>query len=204
MFTGIVQELGQVISLNGSLEGAQLTVATEKVSQTAKIGDSIAVNGVCLTVVTKKDNLLIFDLSKETLKVTNLGELKPGEGVNLEPALKVGDPLGGHFVLGHVDEVGKIKKIVPYGENWLYEIAVSANVLNQTIPRGSITVDGISLTVTKLLKNAFQVVIIPHTAKVTNLSEKKVGSSVNIEIDMISKYLVKIIKQQKEGGTSAL
>lgn len=203
MFTGIVQELGQVVALKGSPEGAQLTVASKKVSQTAKVGDSIAVNGVCLTAISTKGNQLVFDLSKETLKVTNLGELKAGDGVNLEPALKVGDPLGGHFVLGHVDEIGTITKIVPYGENWLYEIAVSANVLNQTIPRGSITVDGISLTVTKLLKNSFQVVIIPHTAKVTNLSEKKVGSSVNIEIDMIGKYLVKITKQLKEGGTNA-
>jgi len=203
MFTGIVQELGYVVSLSGSSEGAKLTVASKTVSRLAKVGDSVAVNGVCLTVVTAKNNQLAFDLSKKTLKVTSLGELKTGAGVNLEPALKVGDPLGGHFVLGHVDEVGKIKKIVPYGENWLYEIEVSDNVLRQTIPRGSITVDGISLTVTKLLKNAFQVVIIPHTAKVTNLSEKKVGSSVNIEIDMIGKYLVKITKQLKEGGTSA-
>lgn len=164
----------------------------------AGIGDSIAINGVCLTVVDLDAENFTFDLSAETLRVTDLGALEVGDRVNLEPALRVGETLGGHFVSGHVDAVGEIIDIKPEGDCFVYKLKVGEQVTGLVIDRGSIAIDGISLTVTKIDSQNVEVVIIPHTAEVTTLGFKGPGDKINVEIDMIGKYVAKLVGKPSE------
>ncbi len=199
MFTGIILELGSIVSLTHKGAGATLTVATDSLSRDAAIGDSISVNGTCLTVVRVHGDMLSFDLSDETLQSTNLGQLRSGERVNLEPSLRADGKLGGHFVTGHVDAVGKIKAKSMVGDAFEVVFDSPEQVTAFLVEKGSVAVDGISLTVVEVTPEAFTVVIIPHTAKVTTIGFKKAGDSVNIEADIIGKYVARFLNK---GGSA--
>jgi riboflavin synthase len=198
LFTGLIQELGEISSVERRSGGAKLSLKSNEIASSAKRGDSISVNGVCLTVVDRNDNLLTFDLSGETLRSTNLGSLKTGDIVNLEPSLSSDSKIGGHFVTGHVDATGKIRSKVNIGDMLKIEIEVPPIVMNFLVEKGSIAVDGISLTVVDILKNSFTVVIIPHTAKLTTMGFKGPGDTVNIEADILGKYVVRFLNRKED------
>ncbi|MDI1472897.1 MAG: riboflavin synthase [Thermodesulfovibrio sp.] len=197
MFTGIIVELGKIAEIQKIAQGARLNVFSNKVINEANLGDSISINGVCLTVseMDRNKNILSFDVSFETLKKTTLGELKKGDYVNLEPALTLNTKLGGHLVSGHVEDTGIIKKIENIGDYLKIEIEAKDEILRYCIPKGSIAIDGISLTIVDLYSSSFTVVIIPHTAKMTTIGFKKVGDKVNLETDIIAKYVEKFVNQ---------
>lgn len=195
MFTGLIRELGKITSLQKFGGGGVLSLKAHGVSSDAKVGDSVSVNGVCLTVVNVKDSELSFDLSGETLRSSNLGELMPADLVNIEPSLTAETKIGGHFVTGHVDAVGSIRSKLMLGDMTKIEIQAPANIIDYLVRKGSVAVDGISLTVVDILKDGFTVVIIPHTAKVTTLGFKGSGDNVNIETDILGKYVVKFLKK---------
>lgn len=197
MFSGIVEELGRVKVFNRKEDGgARMIVAAPVLGRETAIGHSISISGVCLTVEEIDGADLGFDLSEETLRVTALGGLRAGDSVNLELSLKVGDRIGGHFVSGHVDEVGEIVSRRDEGDCTVFQIKAGPGILGLLVDRGSVSIDGISLTVTKVLPEAFEVVIIPHTAKMTTLGFKTVGDQVNLEADMIGKYVAKLVGRE--------
>ncbi len=193
MFTGLIEEVGVT---SGAVHGGismKLTIRAEKVLENLKIGDSISTNGVCLTVSSFTDSTFTADVMPETMRKTNLGKLKVGMGVNLERALKVSDRLGGHIVSGHIDGTGKIKDFkVEENATWII-IETSADVIKYVIPRGSIAIDGTSLTVVEVVDNYFRVSIIPMTKEETNLLNKKVGDEVNLECDIVGKYVERLL-----------
>jgi len=195
LFTGIVEEIGKVNSINS----LSLEVNCKKVLEETAVGDSICVNGICLTVVKIEGSSIKFDLSPETLRRTSLKFIKRGDWVNLERALKLSDRLGGHILQGHVDAVSKISSIKREGKAFSYTIKIPPNYKHLLVEKGSIGVDGISLTVAKVESNSFSVAVIPHTYENTNLKFKKVGDSVNLEFDIIGKYVEAILKH---GGHS--
>ncbi len=194
MFTGLVEELGEVVNRQHSSKGAVLAIRGESVCSDLKLGDSIAVNGICLTV-SKLASAGVFyaDVMPETLRRTNLHELQKGSRVNLERALRAGDRLGGHFVSGHIDATGEILSIKREGNAMLYHIGASPPVLRYLVEKGSVTVDGISLTVVTVDDKSFSVSLIPHTAALTTLGHKNGGDRVNLETDMLAKYLDKLL-----------
>jgi riboflavin synthase len=187
MFTGIIEELGTVASLSRRGRSALLRIKADKVGQDSKIGDSVAVNGVCLTVVDNDKKVLSFEVMEDTLKFTGLGSLKTHQKVNLERSLKLGDRLSGHFVLGHIDLSGVIRRKSYLNNNLCFQIAVTGDYMKYVLPRGSIAVDGISLTVAEKRSNTFSVYIIPHTLKNTTLNSKGPSDKVNIEFDILAK-----------------
>jgi len=187
MFTGIVEELGQVQGVSRQGQLSCLEIKAGIAAEDVKIGDSIAVNGACLTVTKIKDDFLTFDVMPETLKLTNLGLLKNKDKVNLERALKVGDRISGHFVSGHIDCSGAIRNKGFIGGNLVFEIAIPVQFMKYIVLKGSIAVDGISLTVSAKKTGTFSVSIIPHTLKNTTLSFKGPSSKVNIEFDLLLK-----------------
>jgi riboflavin synthase len=195
MFTGIIIELAVVSSIDFKGQNARLSLKSKDVIRDAKIGDSISVNGVCLTVtnINTQNNELSFDISFETLKNTNLGELKIGDKVNLEPSLTPSSKIGGHFVTGHIEGVGRVIDKREIGNALKIEIQSPRNVLDYLVEKGSIAVDGISLTVVDVNKDSFSVVIIPHTAKMTTIGIKDIGDSVNLEPDILGKYVAKFL-----------
>lgn len=193
MFTGIVEEVGRVSSIKNSTNSAILTIEAEKVLEESKIGDSISVNGVCLTVTDISSKSFSADIMHESLKRSSLGELKKGSRVNLERALKLSTRLGGHIVSGHIDGVGKIKSIKKDDNAVWYCIEANEKILKYIIEKGSVAIDGISLTVAEENDKDFSVSVIPHTRTASNLSEKKIGSRVNIENDCIAKYVEKLL-----------
>lgn len=195
MFTGLIVEMGTVSSLRKSPGGARLRIKADHVYHEAELGDSISINGTCLTVVEKKDNNLSFDLSDETLKFTNLGQLKKNDSVNLEPSLRLQSKIGGHFVTGHVDGLGWIRSKDRIGDVLKIGIGNEESISDILVLKGSVAVDGISLTVVEVFKDGFSVVIIPHTANMTTLGAKKPGDSVNIEVDILGKYVSKFLKR---------
>lgn len=197
MFTGLILEMGEISSFKKRSGGAILSLKANEVASTAKKGDSISVNGVCLTVVSKNNNTLSFDLSEETLRCTNLGSLKTGDIVNLEPSLRPDSKIGGHFVTGHVDVAGRIRSKVNIGDMMKVEIEAPANIINFLVEKGSVAVDGISLTIVDILKDRFTVVIIPHTAKLTTMGFKVPGDTVNIEVDILGKYVARFLNRDK-------
>jgi riboflavin synthase len=198
MFTGIIVEMGEVTAVQKKRGIAHLFLNSSEVIKDANIGDSISVNGTCLTLVEIKGNTMRFDLSIETLRSSNLGLLQSGDRVNLEPSLRPDSKLGGHFVSGHVDDIGKIKSSIKIGDTFKVEIEVADRILNFLIEKGSVAVDGISLTVVDILKRSFTVMIIPHTAKLTTLGFKGPGDTVNVEVDMIGKYVAKFLGMEKK------
>jgi len=195
LFTGLILEMGEISSFKKRSGGAILSLKANEAASTAKKGDSISVNGVCLTVVSKNNNTLSFDLSEETLRCTNLGSLKTGDIVNLEPSLSPDSKIGGHFVTGHVDAAGRIRSKVNIGDMMKVEIEAPSNVINFLVEKGSVAVDGISLTIVDILKDGFTVVIIPHTAKLTTIGFKSPGDTVNIEVDILGKYVARFLNR---------
>jgi riboflavin synthase len=189
MFSGIIEELGQVNKISRQKNNALLEIKTTKVSEDTKIGDSISVNGVCLTAIKKEAESLTFEVIPETLRVTNLGNLKLKDLVNLERSLKVGDRLSGHFVSGHIDCIGFIRKKNYINNNLCFEIAIPSEFIKYCIPKGSVAVDGISLTLVNKRSNAFTIYIIPHTLKNTTLGFKCPSDKVNVEFDILTKRI---------------
>jgi len=189
MFTGIIQNQGQVILKREGRGMIHFGFRFLRPEKNLKLGESIAVDGVCLTVAKKTSKGFEVDVVEETLKATTLSELVLGSRVNLERSLKYGDEMGGHFVSGHVDGIGRISKITRSGDNYLISITPAKSLLNQLAKKGSVALDGISLTVQKLTAKDVIITIIPHTLKETTLGVKKVGDFVNLEIDLITRYL---------------
>jgi len=190
MFTGIVEQTGAIKAMDQKKNLLVLGVDLGAMAKKVKLGDSVAINGVCLTTTLRKSTVAQFDLMKETLLRTSLGSLGLGAHVNLELALRADSRLGGHFVTGHVDEVAVIKNIVRE-KNWIsMTIGVSKANRKYIVPKGSVTIEGISLTVGRVSKNDFEVYLIPYTLEVTNLKYKKPGDPVNIETDILAKYLL--------------
>jgi riboflavin synthase len=202
MFTGIIEEMGNVKALRHEAGAARLDVSASLVLGNTALGDSICVNGVCLTVVDMDKSGFSADVAVETLKVTNLGELKSGAKVNLERALQLSSRIGGHLVSGHVDAVGRIREKREEGNGWRIFIDAPASVLRYVIRKGSIAIDGISLTVADVDKTGFSIAMIPHTAKLTTLGFKSAGDSVNLESDIIGKYVERLLAGRVEGGVS--
>lgn len=187
MFSGIIEELGQVRRISKRGRIAIFEVNVELAQEDAKIGGSISVNGTCLTVIKKEQDSLIFEVMPETLKVTNLGFLRISDKVNLERALRIGDRLSGHFITGHIDCVGIIRKKNYLNNNLCFEIAIPAAFMKYCIPKGSVAVDGISLTLVNKKSNTFSIYIIPHTLKNTTLGFKGPSDKVNVEFDILAK-----------------
>ncbi len=202
MFTGIVEEMGCVKALRRDRGATRLTISASSVLGGTILGDSICVNGVCLTVVDLSSGEFSADVAVETLRVTNLGELKTGAPVNLERALQLSARIGGHLVSGHVDAVGRIREKREEGNGWRIFINTPETVLRYVIKKGSIAVDGISLTVADVDKSGFSMAVIPHTAKFTTLGFKAVGDSVNLESDIIGKYVERLLSGRVEGGVN--
>jgi len=202
MFTGLVEAIGKVLSLSQGHGGSRLTLDATALAGQSCVGDSVAIDGACLTVEQASGPRLAFDLSPETLSRTTLGGLAPGAWVNLERALKLSDRLGGHFVAGHVDGVGRIKAIQPSGEQWTFWFSVPHDLIALMFPKGSIAVDGISLTIVDLTADSFSVAVVPHTFESTTLGRKGAGDAVNIETDMLAKMVFRAIGRLPEGGIS--
>lgn len=193
MFTGLIESVGTVCSLEERGDQARLTVSAP-FSEDVKLGDSVAINGCCLTVVEFNAETLAFDLLKQTLSITSLGELKEGSLVNLERALAVGDRLGGHFVQGHVDSIGKVVDLSEDGQDHRYEVSLPPEISQYCISKGALCLDGISLTIAELRENSAVFWITPHTFVATNLQDKKVGDTINLEADLLAKYVEKLQK----------
>jgi riboflavin synthase len=189
MFTGIVREVGTVEAFDGS----RLVVAGPETAAGVAVGDSVAVAGVCLTVVEAGEGRLAFDVVPETLARAALGGLEPGGSVNLEPALRVGDPLGGHVVQGHVDAVGSVRSLEPEQESRRVWVDAPESVVRYCLEKGSIAVDGVSLTVAALDDDGFEVALIPHTLEVTTLGRLGPGDRVNLETDMLAKVVERLL-----------
>jgi riboflavin synthase len=195
MFTGIIDETGKVETIERRGKAIVLTIRAAKSARGLKIGGSLAVNGCCLTATkittSGKSKLIRFDLLDETWRRTNFQFLKAGSLVNLERPLRAGDEFGGHFVTGHIDGTGKIKRWAKSGADHVLDIAAPENVMRYVIEKGSIAIDGMSLTVAGVNKKDFRIWIIPHTFEVTNLRQRKTGDAVNLEADMLGKYAEK-------------
>ena len=194
MFTGIVKETGEIVEKMESPNGITFRFRVGELFRDLDIGHSISVNGVCLTVIKMEDGCIEVDASPETLRRSNLGEASIGDPINLEPPLKLNDVLGGHLVQGHVDATGEVLSILEEGNSFVFRISLPEEVSRYCVMKGSITLDGTSLTISALGKDFMEVTIIPHTMEVTNMSELKPGDKVNLEVDVISKYVEKHTK----------
>lgn len=198
MFSGIVEDLRTVKKIRAKKDFSRISIDLGLLTKDAKIGDSISVNGACLTIIEIKNTIASFDIMHETLKKTNLSDLKIGDKVNIEKSLKIGGRLDGHFVLGHVDGTGIIEKKIIRGDNCTIWISLPKNLEYGLIPKGSIAVDGISLTMVDIKDNKFSIALIPHTSKVTTLGFKDKGDKVNIEIDYLGKWIKKLVEESKD------
>jgi riboflavin synthase len=188
VFTGIVRELGRVEGLEETADGVRLRVGAPDTAAGVSVGDSVSVSGVCLTVAAAEGDVLAFDVVPETLRRSTLGRRSPGDSVNLEPALQAGDPLGGHFVQGHVDGLARIRRATVEG----FEIEAAPEILRYVVEKGSIALDGVSLTIASLDGDAFSVALVPHTKTVTTLGRAGPGDELNVEVDMLAKYVEKL------------
>lgn len=193
MFTGLVEEIGKIISIEKSSRSYQFMIEANNIITDMKIGDSIATNGICLTVVSIKNNIFTVDIINETIKVSTLGDYKINDKLNLERALKLSDRIGGHIVSGHIDGTGEITNFEKLNNSTIITIECEMDILKYIILRGSIAIDGVSLTVCSVQDNYFQVSIIPHTSKETTLLNKDVRDKVNLETDIVAKYTEKLI-----------
>lgn len=202
MFTGIIEGLGtlKAIQMSGGGRGRRLTIEADFELDRTKIGDSIAVNGACLTAVTISGKRFEVDVAPETLKMTTFGEAKVGDRVNLERALRLSDRLDGHLVSGHIDGTGTIKQKRNVGNAIIVTIEVPERLSDYMIPKGSVAVDGISLTINQCRRDSFDLSIIPHTAHLTTIGFKEAGVRVNIETDMIGKYVQRFLTRQSDAG----
>jgi riboflavin synthase len=189
MFTGIVRELGTVEDVREEGGGVRLTVHAPATAEAAAVGDSLNVNGVCLTAIGSADGSIDFDVVPETLRRSSLGRLGPGAAVNVEPALRAGEPLGGHLVQGHVDAVGRVRRTDEEG----LEVEAPPDVLRYCVEKGSVTVEGVSLTIARLGEDWLGVALVPHTRAVTTLGDASPGDEVNIEVDVIAKHIERLL-----------
>ena len=197
MFSGIIEELREVVKIDSKKDFSTISIDLENFSEGAKIGDSISVNGVCLTITNLSGTAASFDIMKETLDKTDLGDLKVNDKVNIERALKIGERLDGHFVLGHIDGTGIIEKKIQDEDNCVIWISLPEELKYGLIPKGSIGVDGISLTIADIKENKFAIALIPHTLKITTLGLKNIGDKVNIEVDYLGKWIKKLVEESK-------
>ncbi|MCX7797800.1 MAG: riboflavin synthase [Melioribacter sp.] len=195
MFSGIIEEIGKIEKIDSINGGIKLTISANKILDDAKIGDSISVNGVCLTITSMNKNCFTVDAVGETLNKTTFKSVKSRSYVNLERAIKFNERIGGHLIQGHVNSTGKITQLRKIGENYLLEIEVPKNLMQYIIKEGSIAIDGISLTVADIYNNLIRISIIPHTWQNTTLKYKKENDIVNIEVDYIAKYIENFIKR---------
>lgn len=204
MFTGIIQAKGEVESIRVQGEKARIRIKAGSLAGQVKRGDSISVSGVCLTVVLTRSGSIEFDVVTTTLNRSRLKDLGRGRKVNLEPALRLSDPLGGHLVSGHVDGVGRIRALDKHPGEWRFRIDAPKEVTDFLVERGSVTVDGISLTVARLLPDGFEVAVIPTTWEETTLGEARVGDPVNLEGDMIGRWVAKYMDKLGGGDSSMM
>ena len=194
MFTGIVREVGRVVAMEGGVDdGAVLVVHAPDTAASTAVGDSVSIDGCCLTAEEVAGEQLRFHAVPETLQRTSLSRLVPGDAVNVELALRAGEPLGGHYVQGHVDRVGKIRSVDPEGEGERVVVEAPGDVLRYCVEKGSITVDGVSLTVAALAEDAFAVALVPHTLSATTLGTLEPGREVNLEVDVLAKYVERLV-----------
>jgi riboflavin synthase len=193
MFTGLIEEVGQVVSFAPAKDAWALQVAARLVPADVATGDSVAVNGCCLTVVRHDAGHLWFDVLAETRRLTNFTELLPGAAVNLERSVRPDGRMGGHFVTGHIDALGRIETFEARGQDHYLQVRVPAGFAQYLVYKGSVAIDGISLTVAEVAGDSFSVWLIPHTMAVTNLREKKTGGAVNLEFDLLAKYVEKML-----------
>jgi riboflavin synthase alpha subunit len=193
VFTGIVRELGRIVDVSGADDGVTLQVAAPATAATTAVGDSVAIAGVCLTAESVEDGRIRFHAVSETLGRTTLGGLREGERVNVEPALRAGEPLGGHLVQGHVDGVGTVRSVEPEGDGARIVVEAPQDVLRYCVEKGSITVDGVSLTVAALDEGTFSVALVPHTRSATTLGAMASGTSLNLEVDVLAKYVERLV-----------
>ncbi len=201
MFTGIIEELGQITSLEKHAGGAKIKISAKVVTENTNEGDSVAVNGVCLTALNIKSDSFAADVSRETLNRSTLGNLKIGSNVNLERAVTPATRLGGHIVQGHVDARGKFLQAVQDGDFWTVRVAFPKEIGQYLVLKGSVSVEGISLTIADLADEYFEIAVIPKTWELTNLSSLKTGDAVNLEADVIAKYVERILLYgKKESG----
>lgn len=198
MFTGLVEEIGTIQSITKSTKSARITIKASKVLEDIKIGDSIATNGVCLTATEFNSSSFTIDVMAETMRRSNLNGLQPGDQVNLERALQLGDRLGGHIVSGHIDGVGRISSFEKEDNAVWITIDASPEILKYIVQKGSIAIDGVSLTVAYVDERVFKVSIIPHTKDVTTLLRKRAGHAVNLECDIVGKYIEKLMGAKEQ------
>lgn len=199
MFTGIVLEMGTVVGKEMTPAGARLRISASNTLERLRLGESIAVNGVCLTVVDLQGDTFSVEAVPQTLKRTTLGRLEVGHRVNLEPPLRVGDALGGHWVMGHIDDVGQVIAVAPEGNSQRITIRPPQELMRYIVEKGSIAVDGVSLTVAETGPDAFSVVLIPHTRAVTTLGQLNPGDWVNLEVDVLGKYVERLLGLPAKG-----
>ena len=193
MFTGIVRERGRIAARDGGADLVRLVVEAPQTAAGVGVGDSVSINGCCLTVTSVADGRMSFDAVPETLWRTSLGALEAGAEVNLEPGLRAGEPLGGHYVQGHVDAVGRVRSVELEGDGSRMWIDAPADVLRYCVEKGSISVDGVSLTIAALDDRGFAVALVPHTLAATTLGERAAGDSVNLEADVLAKYVERLV-----------
>jgi len=201
MFTGIIEQAGMVAALIRGPHSAKLAISANKLFDGLKVGESVAINGVCLTATGVRRGFAEFDLSSETLGKSTLGELKIGDKVNLEMALPLSGRLGGHLVTGHIDGVGEIRKKAVSGESFELYLSIPSEILRYLVPKGSIAIDGVSLTVADFMDGLLRISVIPQTARMTTLGSLSVGNRVNIEVDLLSKYIEKHLRGEPKGIT---
>ena len=197
MFSGIVEALGRVATIISEPPGCRLVIEEITIADTVKMADSVAVNGCCLTVIEQKDKTFTFQAGPETLARTNLGKLASGSPVNLERALALGDRLGGHFVSGHIDGQAELARIDNHGDWQDYYFAVPQELAVQMASKGSVAVDGVSLTLVRCDRDMFSVALIPYTLRVTTLGQCKIGNKVNIETDILAKYVQRLVEAKE-------
>ena len=200
MFTGIIKDIGKVVKLTSRGDGGRLELKAEGLIG-LKPGDSLAVSGVCLTLARVQPPRLWMDVLGETLAKTNLGGLRPGAAVNLEPALKMGEELGGHLITGHIEGVGRLISRKTRGEDWIYTVFLPPGLRKNVVMKGSIALEGISLTIASLASDCFSVHIIPFTQSYTNLGTKREGDPLNIETDILSKYIARHLEARSEDSS---
>jgi riboflavin synthase len=200
MFTGIVRELGTLERVEGGPRGARLLLRAHETAAGARLGDSIALNGCCLTVVALDGGLLAFDAVPETLARTSLGRLAAGDAVNVEPALRAGEPLGGHLVQGHVDGIGRVRSLEPEGDGKRLAVEAEPALLRYCVHKGSVAVDGVSLTIAAVGDDAFEIALVPHTVAVTTLGGLRPDDAVNLEVDVLAKYVERLLGERARLG----
>jgi riboflavin synthase len=199
MFTGLVRERGRVAARSGGDGGVRLVVAAPETAAAASVGDSISIDGCCLTAVVVENGSIAFDAVLETLGRTALAELEAGDEVNLEPALRAGEPLGGHYVQGHVDGVGRVRSVAPEGDGVRLWIDAPPELLRYCVDKGSVAVQGVSLTIAELDAGGFAVALVPHTLEATTLGSLEPGAPVNLEADVLAKYVERLLAAARDG-----